>query len=126
MKKKSLVSSIVIYFFSLIPFFNCFAEIKNPLIGKWRWDFSSCKPSEFIFSKNKLIQNINVDGEIQTFVYNEVKYDVINSNVTVDLGKKHSFSKTPDSKKLTFKIIDDNHLVLNRKVKSSNDFYRCP
>lgn len=112
--------------FTLIPFFNCFAQIKNPLIGNWRWSSSSCKHPDFTFSENKIIQSLDVDGTPQAFTYDKIKYEVTALSVTVDFGKRHSFGKTPDKQKLTFKIQDENHLILNRKLKSMNDFYRCP
>lgn len=102
-----------------------FSQNKNPVIGKWRWSSSSCESPNFIFSDSKITQILDGDGVPTTFIFDKVKYKVSEKNIEVDFGKPHGIGKTKDKDKVSFKIVDDNHLVMDRKTKSLNDLYRC-
>jgi hypothetical protein len=104
----------------------CLAIEKNPLIGKWRWDSQNCKKPDFLFEESKVTHNTNADGVPVTSVFDGIKYEMTPEAVVVDFGKPHGFGKTPDTTKLTFTVVDANHVVIVRKKKSMNDLYRCP
>jgi hypothetical protein len=66
---------------------SVFAETRNPLVGKWRWD-----------SKD---------------------------SVTVDFGESHGLGGFKSQNQIIFKILDQDHVVMDRKKNALNDLYRC-
>ncbi len=102
------------------------AQKTNPLVGRWRWDSPDCTKPDFIFSETKFIHSTEADGKPIKSQFNKIKYEIFENKIIVDLNKPHGFGKTPEKTKLTFKVVDKDHLVIDRKSKSMNDIFRCP
>lgn len=105
------------------------AKESNFLIGKWSWTAHDCKQPHFIFSDSKITLNTDADGEPVTFFFNSVQYKIDNNDVTVNFGKPHGFGKTAHKNILTFrkdKENDQNHIIMVRKTKTTDELFRCP
>lgn len=119
-----MIKKIIYLSFSLLITSSVFAEEKNLLLGKWRWAAEDCTKPDFIFEKDKITKIGDADGVLTTDTYKKIKYTVEKNFISVDFGQQHGFGGAKSKTQLTFKVIDKNHVVIERK-KALNDLHRC-
>lgn len=107
----------------LLPI-QAFGENQNPIIGNWRWSSKDCTSVDLIFKKNSITHNGDADGELAVDTFKNPKYTIGNKFITVDFGQLHGFGGSQNRNQLNFKVIDQDHMVIDRK-EGLNDIYRC-
>lgn len=110
-----------IIFLSSIP---VFAGDKNLLLGKWRWDSQDCKKVDFVFSPNIIVHQTDGDGSAIVFSFKKIHYIVNKETISVDFGQPHGLGKSKSPTAMSFKVIDSDHMVMDRK-KGLKDLFRC-
>lgn len=122
--EKIVVTGIV--FFSLAVPVYVKAHTKEELIfGAWARSQAECTHPELRFSKESLDIVIDADGQLSTFIYRPIQYQMNVQQIVVKLGSHHPYSKTADRKVLHFKLIDYNTIALKKLKGDDTLFLRC-
>lgn len=96
----------------------------NVLIGKWRWYLPDCEKGDFIFAQDSIVHNTDADGWPQVFTYEKIGYAIQGRHIIVDFGKSHGLAGFETFTRMTFKIINADHVRMVRRG-GLKDLYRC-
>ncbi len=101
------------------------AGTANPLFGEWARDSRQCSEAELSFQSGHATIRIDADGEPVVFDYPTVRYVINGHRVSVDLGRKHPYGKTPDKKNLHFTSKSPDQIWLQLRKGKIQAFIRC-
>jgi hypothetical protein len=96
----------------------------NFMLGQWARHIEDCRRPELTFLPAGARIAGDADGTPTEDSYSHVRYVLLQQAVTVQLGKPHLYSKTPDRKALHFIFLDPNTVVMSRSKKNTQ-FVRC-
>lgn len=102
----------------------CTEAPSNFMLGQWARHIEDCQRPELTFLPARAKIAGDADGTPTEDTYSQVRYQVLPQAVTVQLGKVHSYSKTPDRKALHFILAGPDTVTMSRSRKATQ-FVRC-
>jgi len=104
-------------------------DLSTPLLGSWR-QLNDCSRPDFVFNKDDILMNTDVDGEAVQFSFHKVIYSRSPTSpdlIIVDFIKPHGLAGARSDHSLEVKIINQNKIMfLMRRADFNVILTRCP
>lgn len=98
----------------------------DAIAGSWARRAGDCAAPALSFAADHATVRLDADGTPTSFEYPGVRYTVADARVTVVMGRRHPFSKTPSGTELSFAFNDDGSIAMQRKAPAAPvRFVRC-